>query len=210
MKKYIIIGIIILAFIGSIYLLGVRETGTKPGEIIADLGRDHVADSVKVDYNSNPPTSGPHNPAWEKPGIYDEPLNDRKLIHSLEHGYIIISYNCDYKKTSFHFPLIGEVSAHLDENDQFIEENVETNPAAHLDLSKWKDDTACQQLVNDLKDLANKKKVWKLIVVPRPNLDDRIALTAWARLDKFYDFDEKRTVAFIDTYRDRGPEQTME
>lgn len=211
MKKYITIGIVVLVFLTGIYLLGVRETGPKPGQVIADLGRDHVADSTSVSYNSNPPTSGPHNPDWERPGIYDKPLNDRKLVHSLEHGYVIISYNCDFKRQSgFNFKFVSQVKAHVDENDKFIEEDTSASPAGHLDLSAWKTDTSCQQLVSDLTNLANKKKVWKLIVVPRPNLDNRIALTAWTRLDKFYELDEKRIAAFIDAFRDRGPEQTME
>lgn len=211
MKKYIIIAALTLLFLGGIYLLGLRESGPKPGQAIPDLGRDHVPDSTPATYNSNPPTSGPHNTQWEKAGIYEEPLNDRKLIHSLEHGYIIISYNCDYKKQSkLQWPFVGNVSAHVDENDKFVEEDKNASAASHLDLSKWKDDADCQKLVTNLTNLAKKKRVWKLIVVPRPKLDNRIALTAWTRLDKFYDFDEKRITAFIDAFRDRGPEQTME
>lgn len=211
MKKYIIIVAVGLLSLGGLYLLGVRESSSKPGQVIPDMGRDHVADSVKVDYNSNPPTSGPHNSDWEKPGIYSEPLNDRKLIHSLEHGYIIISYNCDYKKQSnLNLPFINPVIAHTDESGNLLEEATPSTESNHLDLSAWKDNSDCQKLVADLTNLANQKKVWKLIVIPRPNLDNRIALTAWARLDKFYDFDEKRITAFIDAYRNRGPEKTME
>lgn len=210
-KKYATIVFISLLFLAGMYWFMARETTPKPGESIPDLGRDHVADSTPVTYNSNPPTSGPHNSQWEKAGIYDKPLNERKLIHSLEHGYIIISYNCDYKKQSnLRWPVVGKVSAHVDENDKFIEEANNASAASHLDLSKWKGDVNCQQLVTNLTDLANKKRVWKLVVVPRPNLDNRIALTAWTRLDKFYDFNEARIVAFIDAYRDRGPEKTME
>ena len=32
-------------------------------------------------------------------------------------------------------------------------------------------------------------------------MDSRIALTAWSRIDKFNEFDEKRIVRFIQAYR---------
>jgi hypothetical protein len=65
-------------------------------------GRDHIQRGTPHDpYNSNPPTSGPHyadktNMLQVQAGFYDEsnaPL-DEDLIHSEEHGYVIIWYNC--------------------------------------------------------------------------------------------------------------------
>ena len=43
-------------------------------------------------YNSNPPTSGPHDSRWEDVGVHLETLNDVNLVHNLEHGHIWISY----------------------------------------------------------------------------------------------------------------------
>ncbi|MBI4066516.1 DUF3105 domain-containing protein [Candidatus Gottesmanbacteria bacterium] len=68
----------------------------------------------------------------------------------------------------------------------------------------------CKVLVKQLTELANKKKLWKLIVVPRPQLDTTIALTAWDYIDKFDSFDASRISRFIDYHRDQGPEKTME
>lgn len=65
-----------------------------PGEAVADMGRNHVPAGTQVAYNSNPPTSGPHYAEWTRAGIYDVAPDDRNLVHSLEHGYVIISYNC--------------------------------------------------------------------------------------------------------------------
>lgn len=72
-----------------------RSPVTAPGETIADLGREHVQDISQVEYNSNPPTSGAHFPVWLKAGVYKAPVSDGYQIHSLEHGYIIVSYNCE-------------------------------------------------------------------------------------------------------------------
>ena len=44
-------------------------------------------------YNTVPPTSGPHWDAWSDCGFYSYPLPDELLVHNLEHGNIIVSYN---------------------------------------------------------------------------------------------------------------------
>jgi hypothetical protein len=44
-------------------------------------------------YKSNPPTSGTHNPISYPAGIFSEPADPTKLVHSLEHGYVVIYYN---------------------------------------------------------------------------------------------------------------------
>ena len=64
---------------------------------------DHVADNTfPGEYNSDPPTSGPHYAEGLPRGFYDEsdlpqlpPYPEGHLVHNLEHGYIIFWYNCD-------------------------------------------------------------------------------------------------------------------
>ena len=41
----------------------------------------------------------------------------------------------------------------------------------------------------------------QVILAPYPGMKTRIALTAWTRLDRFEEFDEKRIVRFIEAYR---------
>lgn len=162
---------VLILVIGILGVGGYRfyKSATKPlpGQAVADLGREHVPDGTEVEYNSNPPTSGPHYGEWARAGVYDEPLADGLLIHSLEHGYVIMSYNCEREGN-------------------------------------------CEDLVAKLAGIYEKKGKKKLIVIPRPSLDSRIALTAWRKIDKFDKFDEGRIVSFIDALRDRGPEQTIE
>lgn len=69
----------------------------RPGRHVSSQGSNHipVGTSHTVRYNSDPPTSGPHYDPSARPGIYDEPIPDGYLIHSLEHGYVIISYNVE-------------------------------------------------------------------------------------------------------------------
>ncbi len=206
--SYLAVAIIIFILGAAVYLFIKAENSPKPGRSLSDLGREHVAQGTVVQYNSNPPTSGSHYAEWTKGGLYNTPQEDGKLIHSLEHGYIIISYNCDYQPTKA-FNLATPVFAH-DESLPESTDSAKQDTNIHLEVEQWKDNKECQELVSKL-EVIGKSKGWKkIIVVPRPNLDGRIALTAWTRIDKFKDFDESRINEFIKAYYDRGPEKTME
>ena len=68
----------------------------RPGVDVPIQGRDHIAEGVPHDpYNSDPPTSGPHYALPAQAGLYDDAPADEYLVHSLEHGYVIIWYNCE-------------------------------------------------------------------------------------------------------------------
>ena len=185
-----------------------------PGTRIPDQGRKHVtvSDVASYQFNSNPPTSGPHLETWVKAGIYDTPQSEGELIHSLEHGYVIVSFNCNvhltfnsnFKLQTFNF--LRNVYAHEETGSpsaDFIDPTISTQSAIN-------ESDGCKTLVKNLTELANKKKLWKLAVVPRPNLETTIALTAWNYIDHFDAFDAGRIERFIDYHRDQGPEKTME
>lgn len=65
------------------------------GTKFPELQRTHVSEGEDPQYNSNPPTSGPHYENPEEWGIYDKPLVMERLVHNLEHGGILIYYKCD-------------------------------------------------------------------------------------------------------------------
>ena len=46
-----------------------------------------------MSYSTTPPTSGPHWPSPADCGVYDEELPDELIVHNLEHGNVVISYN---------------------------------------------------------------------------------------------------------------------
>ena len=52
-----------------------------------------ISDVVPDGYSTVPPTSGRHWGAWSDCGFYNHPLPDELLVHNLEHGNIIVSYN---------------------------------------------------------------------------------------------------------------------
>jgi hypothetical protein len=64
-----------------------RETSYK------GLAPKHLTSpSAKVNYNSFPPSSGPHYQSPAPWNIYDDPIQQTILVHNLEHGGIIIQY----------------------------------------------------------------------------------------------------------------------
>lgn len=203
------IGLIII-IVGIAAWFVVRELNKPlPGQAVEDLGREHIPKEewATYKYNSNPPTSGSHDADWIKAGIYSVPQGEGHLVHSLEHGYIIISYNCEKKFSIFNPPTGGQFSkvyAHEGED----EEAIESSGSAELG-DAWQS-KECKDLKHKLSDLAEEQRVWKLIVVPRPQLDVPIAVTAWGRIDKLSSFDKDRIVSFINVFRDKGPEKTIE
>ena len=171
--------LILVAFLAWLF---VESSKPLPGTKMADLGREHVQIGTSVEYNSNPPTSGKHYEEWIRAGVYESEKDDRNLVHSLEHGYVIMSYKCDLSQT------VATPSASLQNDNK----------------------EQCETRQKQLAQIYEKKGKRKLIIIPRSNLDTNFALTAWTYLDKFNEFDEQRVTKFIDAHLNQGPEKTME
>ena len=214
-EKKILIGIILATLI-AVGVWMFFETRPRVGNKLEEAGRDHVPVGTQVEYKTNPPTSGPHFADPAKPGIYERVIDDSNLVHSLEHGYVIISYNCAFKQ-AFLPALIRNVSAHGTEEEE------EENSTSSAEIKYAMEDASasaqigpdflsdeCHTLVDNLIAIYEAKGKRKMIIVPRPALDAKIALTAWNYIDKFNEFDKGRIEKFIDSNLDKGPEKTME
>lgn len=106
--KVIIAGttITLILLIGGIWFLSSQGTKeevklNKPlvGEVIADQGANHIPESTTSAYLTNPPTGGPHYGKSAPAGIYEKPVPDGNLIHSMEHGAVIFWYKSDIPAT---------------------------------------------------------------------------------------------------------------
>lgn len=91
------IGLAVLAILGVMVWQGIRPAA---GEAVPIMKSDpHLAtDSDPGQYNSDPPTSGLHYATEAQAGFYEENIYTYPaayLVHNLEHGYVIIWYNCD-------------------------------------------------------------------------------------------------------------------
>ena len=58
----------------------------------------------------------------------------------------------------------------------------------------------CPELVEKLTAIVKRYSEY-VVLAPRPNLDKRIALTAWGKIDKFDEFDAARIERFIRKFR---------
>ena len=59
------------------------------GDAHVGLGQPHPA------YNTTPPTSGWHYEATASWGVHSDPIPDEVQIHNLEHGGVMVQYNCE-------------------------------------------------------------------------------------------------------------------
>ena len=69
-------------------------------QVDAPEDRAHFADNFTIfdvtnqeGYSTTPPTSGRHWDGWVQCGWYTEPVPDERIVHNMEHGNIIVSYN---------------------------------------------------------------------------------------------------------------------
>ena len=137
----------------------VAAAGTcRPIQTIPDEGNAHITPGQTPTYQSQPPSSGPHNPTPLSAGIYDQPVDVTMEVHSLEHGYIVIHYK--------------------------------DIPGSSVDQLK--------QLVS--------RDPRKLILAPYPTMNYPVTLTAWDHLQTCTGVDQASILAFISSFRDRGPE----
>ncbi len=66
----------------------------KPGQSLPQQARTHIqVGDAHEPYNTNPPTSGPHA-GTVRADFYETAPPDENLVHNLEHGYVVIWYNC--------------------------------------------------------------------------------------------------------------------
>lgn len=104
-QQYLLIGGGVLAavvvLVGSFLLISPPRTATSTGsapcsnlQTLDDEGRGHLSpgDTIPA-YKSVPPTSGMHNQTWYQTGVYENNVDVTQLIHSMEHGYVILFYN---------------------------------------------------------------------------------------------------------------------
>ncbi len=67
--------------------------GLSAVETVPNAGSNHLAGGQQFRYPSEFPTSGPHDPNPIAPGFYSDPRRPERLIHSLEHGMVVIYYD---------------------------------------------------------------------------------------------------------------------
>jgi hypothetical protein len=96
------------------------------------LGAAHIPDGQEAAnppdelYPVRPTTSGTHFGAWAITGVYDKVIDERLLVHNLEHGYVNIFYDQDAPA--------DQVEALKD----FAREQIDSGRYEKIIVSEWK------------------------------------------------------------------------
>ncbi|MSO55090.1 MAG: DUF3105 domain-containing protein [Rhodospirillales bacterium] len=56
-------------------------------------GQDHLRPGQFANYTEEFPNSGPHAPSWVSPGFYETRQVAEEVVHTLEHGIIVVYYD---------------------------------------------------------------------------------------------------------------------
>lgn len=166
-------GAILIAIVALVIYVNIRNTApVGEEESFASQGNTHIqqGSASPIDYNSTPPTSGPHYPGLAPWDIYDEPIRYEQVVHNMEDGGVIVYYQCEDGCPELREQLAGVVQPYLDSGRHVLMMPNDPNWTGFGSQSAHRD------------------------------MEARIALTAWQRLDKFDEFDAGRIRAFIDRY----------
>jgi hypothetical protein len=114
-----LVGIAVLALVGWLVWNSARPA---EGLAVPTAEANHLAEGTDPgEYNSNPPTSGPHYDSPMPGGFYEPedleqfgPYPVGYAVHSLEHGYIIFWYNCDLLSETECADLKADIRDYLD------------------------------------------------------------------------------------------------
>ena len=74
--------------------VSVLDGGACQGEARPLQGALHVPEGTTVSYADNPPSSGDHWPCWATWGVAKSVLPPERWVHNLEHGGIVLLYQC--------------------------------------------------------------------------------------------------------------------
>ncbi len=97
--------VIAILVIGSFVVGGLpqrpgQSSGSKRAEYVSGVGTQQVllpgashVDGRTVTYTTIPPTSGDHWGSTTQCGFYVEEIRDEMVMHNMEHGNVVMSYN---------------------------------------------------------------------------------------------------------------------
>lgn len=168
-------GIVLLAILAGFLYLNVRGRGPVTGEeVYASQGNTHIqyGTAAAIEYNSVPPSSGPHyDPLlpWEH---ITDPMRYEHFIHNLEDGGVVVYYQCEDD--------CAELEEQLNEVAGLYWQNAP--PRNHVVIAK-----------NDPSFLVNDQPLHQ-------DISAKIALVAWGRVLKLDEFDRAAVSEFIAKY----------
>jgi Protein of unknown function (DUF3105) len=164
-------------------------------EPVADEGAFHVPYCESVQYVHNPPASGFHWPWHSEWGIADQVIQREYWVHNLEHGGIILLYNCPPPPNNYTPSYDGGANPVPFECDGGV-------PPPPNNCAK--DITALQNLLKAQK--PDKFGVVRIVLTPDPKLPRKFGAVAWDWSYLADAVDTKVLQCFIDARYGFGPE----
>lgn len=146
-----------------------------------DEGATHVDCLPVPKYGTNPPSSGNHYMIWADYKTYATPVPWGHLVHSLEHGAVVIVYNCP-----------GGCPAEVARAQAMIDGLPYPLDPADVDVAGG---NACTAPTKG-----------RIILAPDPTLDVRWAASAWTWTLRASCFDEATFSAFARAHYAKGSE----
>jgi hypothetical protein len=129
-----------------------------------------------------------------RPGQWVRSLGNEHL-GSAEQKHV--PYNSTPPTSGPHLPYIAPWGVHA---EPIVNELQVHNLEEGGVLVQYNCPQSCPDLVASLKAIVLRYPT-QVILAPYPGMEGRIALTAWTRIDKLDEVDEKRIVRFIEAYR---------
>lgn len=143
-------------------------------------GNTHVGECSVIDYRTNPPSSGNHYAIWAAYKVYSAPIPEGFWVHDLEHGAVVLTYNC----------AVGQGDQAACDADV---------AAATKMIASLPDDPACISLGQP-----GVKR--RSVLTPDPRLDVRFAASAWGWTLRANCFDPAVFEAFENAHYGMGAE----
>ena len=124
------------------------------------------------------------------------PSMGNQHIHPNEVG--LRSYNSDPPTSGPHLPSIAQWGIHENPIPKELQVHNLEDGGVVVQYNCPQPSEECKTLVEKLAQIVRRYE--RAILAPYPGMSHKITLTAWTRIDKFNEFDEKRIVSFIEAY----------
>ena len=131
-----------------------------------------------------------------RPQVEFVPSMGNRHISSSEVGLTI--YTSDPPTSGPHLPSIAPWGIRPDTISKELQVHNLEDGGVLVQYKCPRQSQECRTLIEKLAQIV--RRYDHAILAPYPGMSDKIALTAWSRIDKFNDFDEKRIVKFIEAY----------
>ena len=129
------------------------------------------------------------------PGQFIPSLGNRHISQA-EVG--LTRYNSDPPTSGPHLPQVASWGIHQEPIPKELQVHNLEDGGVVLQYNCQAADASCKALIDQLSEVS--RKYDRVVLAPYPGMSNKIALTAWQRIDKFDDFDEQRIVRFIESY----------